>query len=169
MEAQRKKHKDWTWCDARQTRCTMWWSYAIIRRRRHPMISATLRTGGSATWRSNFLGKKKPLTSRSTQSSSTGLFNKLTCAVVCLLTGNRTLSGNRFVEYMGEATKSKIAMGVVKFLPLWLAKIVIKLGVIDWFIPYSKWASRSIQSVLEVYEILTVLISWEKWLEGKWT
>ncbi|CAG0899454.1 unnamed protein product [Darwinula stevensoni] len=56
---------------------------------------------------------------------------------------------DKFVRYIREASKSKIALGVVKFLPLWLAKIVVKLGVIDWFIPYSKWASRSIQSVLE--------------------
>ncbi|CAG0887367.1 unnamed protein product [Darwinula stevensoni] len=56
---------------------------------------------------------------------------------------------DNFVGYISEAKRGTIAMGVVKFLPLWLAKIVIKLGVIDWFIPYTKWASRSIQSVLE--------------------
>ncbi|CAG0892037.1 unnamed protein product [Darwinula stevensoni] len=48
-----------------------------------------------------------------------------------------------------ESTSSIIVFGVVKLLPLWLSKLVIKLGIIDWFTPYSKWASRSVQSVVE--------------------
>ncbi|CAG0892036.1 unnamed protein product [Darwinula stevensoni] len=56
---------------------------------------------------------------------------------------------DKFIRYIEESTSFIFVFGVVKFLPLWLSKLVIKLGIIDWFTPYSKWASRSAQSVVE--------------------
>ncbi|CAG0888764.1 unnamed protein product [Cyprideis torosa] len=55
----------------------------------------------------------------------------------------------KFVDMVEKAVKAMEAMFVVKLLPLWLSKLLVKLGVIQWWYNTHFWMDTSLMEIIE--------------------